>query len=606
MSKLTRKFFLFFDFAYGSRQGVEKAKEAAFHFVDKKLQPTDEVGVLSYSTTKRLELHRFLTSDHQLVRKAIAKLDPRNAETGKALDVELHYLTRGGGSRNGSPHIGSSLPRLKTVENLQEQFVKNERQASKSQAKFFFDKMIELAKALRYVPGQKSIIFFSTGVPYSLLYGIESLSNGLFTLGGGDHDLQEHYENMVKELSAAGCSIFALDTRPNAKVETMFEYESDTFGDQGRAMGFIAREKSELLTGLFTLLQISKETGGKYFGNINEYQDSLEQIQNMTGSYYILGYPIDERWDGRFHKIKIQVNQKDLYVHAQSGYFNPKPFKKYSDLEKQLHLFDLALSERPIFQTPLILPMKALFYTVGNESRLQLVTRVPNEIILKFFSPKAEFVSLIFDEEENLISLQRKEADLRRYSDSDLIYFSGAVLSPGDYQCRLVVRDLENGNAAMATDRISLSTPSSERLKLHSPFLLLHGRSSAYLESNNQRKDLLSSWKEIYPYDPAQYIPLVEAVPKGTPKIFALLPYSSSEMASENISLGVDLIDVGSGKKISQPISVISKTKKDSVNTLFLEMSINEVPAGSFLVFFRVEDPASQTAATARTLFIIR
>jgi len=70
--------------------------------------------------------------------------------------------------------------------------------------------------------------------------------------------------------------------------------------------------------------------------------------------------------------------------------------------------------------------------------------------------------------------------------------------------------------------------------------------------------------------------------------------------------LGVDLIDVGSGKKISQPISVISKTKKDSVNTLFLEMSINEVPAGSFLVFFRVEDPASQTAATARTLFIIR
>ncbi|MGB7294437.1 MAG: hypothetical protein WBC70_02525, partial [Candidatus Aminicenantales bacterium] len=46
---MPRKFFLFLDFAFNNAKGIDKTKEAALHFIDTQLQPTDEVGLLSYS-----------------------------------------------------------------------------------------------------------------------------------------------------------------------------------------------------------------------------------------------------------------------------------------------------------------------------------------------------------------------------------------------------------------------------------------------------------------------------------------------------------------------------------------------------------------------------
>src|SRR4030042_1754304 len=58
-SLMPRKFFLFFDFAYNNPKGIIKAKETALHFIDSRLQPTDEVGVLSYSALENLALWEY-------------------------------------------------------------------------------------------------------------------------------------------------------------------------------------------------------------------------------------------------------------------------------------------------------------------------------------------------------------------------------------------------------------------------------------------------------------------------------------------------------------------------------------------------------------------
>ena len=68
---MPRKFFLFFDFAYNTPKGLLKAKEAALHFIDSQLLPTDEVGVLSYSGLEDLDLWEYLTTDHHKVREVV-------------------------------------------------------------------------------------------------------------------------------------------------------------------------------------------------------------------------------------------------------------------------------------------------------------------------------------------------------------------------------------------------------------------------------------------------------------------------------------------------------------------------------------------------------
>ena len=35
-------------------------------------------------------------------------------------------------------------------------------------------RFIDLSKALRYIPGHKHIVLFSSGIPYSLIHGIET------------------------------------------------------------------------------------------------------------------------------------------------------------------------------------------------------------------------------------------------------------------------------------------------------------------------------------------------------------------------------------------------------------------------------------------------
>ncbi len=94
---MSRKFFLFLDFAFNNAKGIDKTKEAALHFIDTQLQPTDEVGILSYSAARSLTLHEYLTSDHSAVRKIIKAFGIQEV-VGRAEDFEAKYynLLKGG------------------------------------------------------------------------------------------------------------------------------------------------------------------------------------------------------------------------------------------------------------------------------------------------------------------------------------------------------------------------------------------------------------------------------------------------------------------------------------------------------------------------------
>ena len=67
----TRKFFLFFDFAFNNARGLVKAKTAALHFLDTKVSPGDEIGVLTYTMLKGVRVHEYLTRDIAKIREVV-------------------------------------------------------------------------------------------------------------------------------------------------------------------------------------------------------------------------------------------------------------------------------------------------------------------------------------------------------------------------------------------------------------------------------------------------------------------------------------------------------------------------------------------------------
>jgi len=426
---LPRKFILFFDFAFNNGIGLEKARRSAFHFIDTQLQRTDEVGVLSYSAMKSLTLHEHLTRDRRRIREVIRKVGIQDI-AGRAENFEAEYwrLTKQGENPKDASKAGSVFNR--EDEAMELSIIKTQREESKLQASNFARKIIDLSKALRYIPGPKHIVLFSSGVPYSLITGIKPPQNYPAKFESFEQTyLSLTFEDMLKELSAANCAIYALDTQ-----EASSALSSDV---QTR--------------GAFTLQKMASATGGKYFGNINNYEKHLDKIQALTGCYYVLGYYVDDKWDGAYHKIKVEVTRPGCVVHAQKGYFNPKPFKDYNDLERMLHLVDLALSEEPLFQTPVRLPLEIVPCRAESKGNLRLEGTIPIEKIRDVLAGKSEFVAIIFDDNGNIVTLRRNEKETYTLTSESFTFGAEFSLSPGTYQCRLVIRNLETGRGAVAS-----------------------------------------------------------------------------------------------------------------------------------------------------------
>ncbi|MHA1933431.1 MAG: VWA domain-containing protein, partial [Promethearchaeota archaeon] len=257
-SKMSRKFFLLLDIDRNSSAGISKSKKAALHFIDTQLQPTDEVGVFSYSFIRFLVLHQYLTSDHEKARVAIKKIKEVPGEGGGGGVI----VARGGGSGT-TPFTQPSFQMMDDVD----------------RTNVFIKTIKELAKALRHIQGYKNIILFSRGIGSGLLFSPNQV-------------LRENFEDMSKE--------FATSNSPVHTVSTALKSSGES-----------------------SLKMLSELSGGKYFPNVDYYEQIADQIQDVTSNYYVLGYYIDEKWDGKFHKIKVEVKRKGCKVYVQGGFFNP-------------------------------------------------------------------------------------------------------------------------------------------------------------------------------------------------------------------------------------------------------------------------------------------
>jgi hypothetical protein len=298
----------------------------------------------------------------------------------------------------------------------------------------FADRIKDLALALRYVPGQKNIIFLSSGVPYSLIYGVQAPYGDIRFGSFGNSLLRERYEDMLRELTASNCIIYALDTE-----------------DAGAGL-----RKETRTMGVFSLQKMTGATGGKYFGNINRYDDHIERIQGLTGGYYVLGYSVGEKWDGAYHRIKVEVGRPGCEVLAQRGYYNPKLFKDFSEVERLLHLVDLALNEEPHFETPVRFPVAREACSPDGKSNLCLMVEPPLDDVGEILQGRCEIVGIVFDEKGNTVELKRRELKAAGRPEEKRTHSFDFAVPPGSYECRIILRNLETGKAAVGGVAVSV------------------------------------------------------------------------------------------------------------------------------------------------------
>ena len=571
-----RKFFFFFDLANNNFQGFMKAQQAALHFIDTQLQPSDEVSILSFSVLKGLTLHEYFTKDRQAIRNVVNQIAAQG-RVGRVENFEAILWRK----LSGVEALDASEPGLS--QSSSNPFSLLGRLEHKELMKRMLLKITELAKALRYIPGHKHILFFSQGIPYSLIHGIQVGTPTTMKLFGPDRFLINKYEEMLKELSNANTTVFSLNTEALATDMNV----------------------PETMKGELTLRRISQYTGGKFLGNIQNYEELLDTVQVFTGSYYVLGYYVDESWDGRYHSLKVTVNRPGCKVFAQKGYFNPIHFAKYSNTEKQLHLVDLALSDMPHLQAPIPLPLAALPCPLDGKPGIFLMTKIPGKEILESIGEKAELFFLVFDNKENLLDVRIKEIKTSSLKGKEAYYYSLMNISSGLYKFRIVMRDMETGKGAVGRQNVKIPIVPQQGIQLLPPLLLAPGKSSLFVRGYIP-KTVKSKFPllEYYPFDPEQHSPIFNDIPNNIEKLLGVIHCSMRNLTNPKLKFTAALIEKTTGRSTSLPLTILSGKREGGEGTLLIELKMPEMEPGEYLLMLYAVDLTSkyqsQTSSSLR------
>jgi VWFA-related protein len=549
-SIMNRKFFFLIDIENNDLEGIAKSRNAALEFIDKKAQPSDEIALLSYSSIRGLALHEYLTSNHRMVREAIEKIKAiPGVKGGWDSWAELGHSVMG----MESEKLGESISDVE----------------QRSASLRFSSSIQDLGKALRHIPGQKNIILFSKG------YGNNVLIHG--SLQG------DAFTAMGKELASSNSPVFSINTKTGISKRKVLP---------DGAMDYL-----------------SKLTGGKSFHDVNYYSEIAEDIQNATSNYYVLGYSTESNWDGKFHDIKVEVKRAGYKVHAQRGYFSDLPFSQYSQVEKHFHLLALALGENAYFEQRMNFPIGAVPFSDEKELNHILISEIPVRRIREAVGDNTEFISLILDQNRNIVDSKRMIVDWGTIDKEKVYQYSTVGLAPGRYDCRVVIRNLDNGKGAVGACSVEALEAEAKDLKLYPPLLLISGQETQYIHVFGPRKDdaLKSvSLFQAFPFQSKEYVPLIGELKQGIFSLYGIMKCIWAGAQEPEIQISAWLEPEGTDQKIPLVFNSLSNAQQREADVLFLEFEIPELQPGRYILYLYAEDMATKSSSQTTIGFSIK
>ncbi len=552
---LSRKFIFLIDYVRNGLEGVGKAKAAALEFLDSKVGPDDEVALFTLTPTGGLKQHEYLTKDHDKIRAAFKKL--------------RHLPVGGGGDLPSRDLTGMELLNAQV-------FAAHGGHAGPTQRNLFED-IAAWAKALRAIPGQKNIILFTMG-----------FGNGAVRPGSLNNVL---FEAMARALASANAPVFTVDTTPQSLPGRDVEDKLPS--------GTLAER---------SLAYLSQTTGGKYLGGVNFSARIATDVQDATANYYVLGYSVPAAWDGKYHEVKVEVRRPRYVVHAQRGYFNPVPFEKLSPIEKHLHLLQLALGESPSAKQAPRFPLTAVPFPEGGGTKILLLSEIP-ATLRESIGDRSELVSLILNEGNAIVDGKRAEIAGKDLGAGTVYQYGIAALDPGRYECRAVLRNLDDGRAAVGSCVVEVAAPLAEGPTMFPPLLLVQGSGAKYLnfaspEQGSELQDL--SISTIFPFPAKEYVPLVGELEQGATSLWAELVCLWRADRGREKDLSASLKLEGSEEEIPIATELLAASSRDDKDFYLLSLELPALAPGRYRLEIRATDTTSDKAVGTTAWFTIR
>jgi VWFA-related protein len=461
-----RMILLFFDFSAMEPEQIDRSVEAAKKFVSTKMQPADLMALVSLVTNMHVDLD--FTDDKA---KLLAALTAYNSGQGQGFE------NGSSGSAEGTAETSGAFSADDTDFNT-----------------FSADRKLlalqSLMQALGKLPQKKSLIYFSNGINQT----------------GADN--QSALRAATAAAVKANASIYSLDIRGLQAFPPGGEAQSASLHGQSAYSGAaVLNDLNGNAASQETLATLSSDTGGKAFFNSNDLGAVFSQVQKDSSAYYVLGFTSNNPVkDGRFRRLKVQVNRPDLKLDFRSGYYAGRDFEHLNRADREQQLEDELATQLPRVDVPLYAGT-AFFRQDDSHYYLAVSLVVPGSQI-PFVTEKEKdnaTIDIIGEVREGgkfpVVQLRdtvKLAVDsTREVRRKNVQYNTGFVLAPGSYHLKFVIR--ENQTGRMGSFETDVQIPDLRKTPLKMSSVVLSSLRAPVTGKKNGANPLVRDQMELVP-----------------------------------------------------------------------------------------------------------
>lgn len=436
---------LSFESAYFAREAIKK-------FVREQMEEGDMVGIIR--TGRGLGMLQQFTNDKRILSTAVDR------------------LSWNPNSRNMMPSFAGNDPNDMRSE---------EAKAADARFEDFRETVFSVGtlgslnfviRGLRELPGRKMVILISDGFR-------------LFGRGGDNDQVLQNLRRLTDLANRSSVVVYSIDAKG---LQTLMPDASTSGAPRPEDYSRVAQENFDSQEGL---TYIARETGGMAFLNSNDLNLGIRKSLEDSNSYYLLGFdPEDEKFDRKYHTIKLKVTRPGLRVRTRAGFLG------IADRERRKELPTIAVDSpqardraivgalySPFGARDLGIQMSSFFFnSEKNGSFIRSLYQIDMSKMNFKDDParpgvktvKLELVSFTFNEAGAILEQHGRvftlDVEPERYQvamTKGMFYADDFIIKkPGAYQLRCIIRDPSTGKLGSAGQFINVPDLAKKRLTM--------------------------------------------------------------------------------------------------------------------------------------------
>jgi VWFA-related protein len=324
--------------ALGDVRVYPQTLNALLRFLRESLLPQDQVGLLAYSRAVDF------TTDHEKVARLLEGFGRQTATARAALGKQGSLVAADMPSVFSDPPPLDTLPSIEAELGLEDYF-----KARRGQSQTEVDALMAGIEYLRYVPGEKHLVFVTERGPFPTWDQVKRLTStasharvAIDTIQTGGRITGADIPSDLPPSAAGpgyGLPTPRVLTPADRRIGGGGELAGDVIadrpigGDQPRAgppidggllpagPPTIGNPLASLGPMFYDLRYIAGQTGGQS-SLLKDASHTLARIDTATRSQYLLAYyPTDGDWNGRYRSVKVEVSRPGATVLFRHGYF---------------------------------------------------------------------------------------------------------------------------------------------------------------------------------------------------------------------------------------------------------------------------------------------